>query len=265
MPYSRANGVKIHYEISGEGVPFVFVHATPFDHNLFLYQVSHFSTYFKVIAVDMRGFGRSEKPTGEFSLGEMATDILGVCRDEEVKRAILLGASVGSGIALWLALNHPELFQALILVGGNSGPGAHIPELIRGYTEVGVETYRLEQMKNLLTPDFMQSRIGNYLVRCALETNPWLSGESLGQVFRARGGTDLTPRLHEIKIPTLVINGEHDGSLAAGRRTAETIPGAVHKILPETSHACCVEDPAGFDALVGDFLRAHDLMPGAAG
>ena len=195
----------------------------------------------------------------------MAKDILGACRDEEVKRAILLGASVGSGIALWLALNHPELFQALILVGGNSGPGAHIPELIRGYTQVGVETYRLEQMKNLLTPDFMQSRIGNYLVRCALETNPWLSGESLGQVFCARGGTDLTPRLHEIKIPTLVINGEHDGSLAAGRRTAETIPGAVHKILPKTSHACCVEDPAGFDALVGDFLRAHDLMPGAAG
>ena len=59
MPYSRANGVKIHYEVSGEGVPFVFVHAAPFDHNLFLYQVSHFSTYFKVIAVDMRGFGRS--------------------------------------------------------------------------------------------------------------------------------------------------------------------------------------------------------------
>jgi pimeloyl-ACP methyl ester carboxylesterase len=40
------------------------------------------------------------------------------------------------------------------------------------------------------------------------------------------------------------------------------IPGAVHRILPKTGHACNIEDPAGFDALVIDFLRAHHLMPG---
>ena len=47
---------------------------------------------------------------------------LGVCRDEEVKEAILGGVSVGSGMALLLGLDHPEMFKALILVGGNSGP-----------------------------------------------------------------------------------------------------------------------------------------------
>src|SRR5437016_12345627 len=97
------------------------VHANPFDHNLWMYQIAHFSTYFKVIAVDIRGYGRSDKPATPFSLKEMADDILGVCRDEGVKEVILGGVSVGSGMALLLGLDHPEMFKAVILVGGNSG------------------------------------------------------------------------------------------------------------------------------------------------
>jgi pimeloyl-ACP methyl ester carboxylesterase len=63
-----------------------------------------------------------------------------------------------------------------------------------------------------------------------------------------------------MKVPTLVINGEYDNSLAGGK-TASLIPGAVHKILPKTGHACNIEDPAGFDDCVIEFLRNHHLMP----
>ena len=67
----------------------------------------------------------------------MADDVLGVCRDEEVKEAILGGVSVGSGMALLLGLDHPEMFKALILVGGNSGAGriGHVTA-----TKIGIET-----------------------------------------------------------------------------------------------------------------------------
>jgi pimeloyl-ACP methyl ester carboxylesterase len=64
-----------------------------------------------------------------------------------------------------------------------------------------------------------------------------------------------------MNVPTLVINGELDHSLPAGKRTASLVPGAVHKVLPGTGHACCLEDPAGFDRLVIEFLRSHKLMP----
>jgi pimeloyl-ACP methyl ester carboxylesterase len=97
-----------------------------------------------------------------------------------------------------------------------------------------------------------------------VERDPWLSGESIGQIFRARGGLDMTPRLATMKVPTSVINGEYDNSLAGGKKTASLIPGAVHKILPKTGHACNIEDPAGFDAFVIDFLRANNLMRSAA-
>jgi 3-oxoadipate enol-lactonase len=116
-------------------------------------------------------------------------------------------------------------------------------------------------MEDLVSPEFLESRLGSYLFRLFFERNSWLCGESIGQVFRARGGTDLTPRLGSLKIPTLVINGEYDNSLPVGKRTAALVPGAIHSVLPKTGHACCIEDPAGFDELVIVFLRSQGLMP----
>jgi 3-oxoadipate enol-lactonase len=94
-----------------------------------------------------------------------------------------------------------------------------------------------------------------------IEREPRLSGEAIAQVFMAGNHTDTTERLPAMTVPTLVINGEYDNSLPAGRHTASLIPGAVHKVLPGTGHACCIEDPAGFDRLVIDFLRERHLMP----
>jgi len=261
MPYSTANSLKIYYEVSGEGFPFVMVHANPFDHNLWMYQIAHFSTYFKVIAIDIRGYGRSDKPSAPFTLKDMADDVLGVCRDKSVTEAILGGVSVGSGMALLLGLDYPELFKALILVGGSSGPGGAIDERIQGYTKVGIEKYHIQHLKELVAPDFPQTKLGKYLLKTYVERDPWLSGESIAQIFRARAGTDVTPRLGSMKVPTLVINGEYDNSLKAGQRTASLIPGAMHRILPKTGHACCIEDPAGFDEFVIEFLRANRLLP----
>jgi 3-oxoadipate enol-lactonase len=259
--YSTANDLKIYYEVSGEGFPFVMVHANPFDHNLWMYQISHFSTYFRVIAVDIRGYGRSDKPTTPFSLNDMAGDILGVCRDEQVTQAILGGVSVGSGIGLLLGLDHPEMFKALILVGGNSGGAGSIEDRIHGYTKIGIEKYHIQHLKELVAPDFPETKLGGYLLNTFVERDPRLSGECIAQIFRARGGTDMAPRLGTMKVPTLVINGEYDNSLKAGQRTASLIPGAVHKVLPRTGHACNIEDPATFDAYVIEFLRANQLMP----
>src|SRR3990172_3466673 len=261
--YSTANGIRIYYEVSGEGSPFVMVHANPFDHNLWMYQISHFSTYFKVIAVDIRGYGRSDKPQTPFSLKDMTDDVLGVCRDQGVKVAILAGVSVGSGMAILLGLDHPEIFKAIILVGGSSGPGGFVEERIAGYTKVGIEKYHIQHLRELVAPDFADSKMGKYLLNTFVERDPWLSGQAIGQIFRARGGTDMTPRLSGMKVPTLVINGEYDNSLAGGKKTAALIPGAVHRVLPKTGHACNIEDPATFDAFVVEFLRAHQLMPAA--
>jgi 3-oxoadipate enol-lactonase len=260
MPYSRANGVDIWYEVAGDGPAMVLVHANPFDNTLWTYQVAHFSTWFKVISVDIRGYGRSIKQTTPFTLKDMCDDVVGVMKDAGVQRAVLGGCSVGSSIAILLGLDHPELFDAVILVGGNSEPSDRFGARIEGYTK-DLKDYHLKHMRLLVQPDFSESRLGAYLLNRYVERQPRINGEAIAQVFRASNANSTTDRLPSMKRPVLVINGEFDHSLGGGKRTASLIPGAVHKVLPGTGHACCLEDPAGFDALVTEFLQDRKLMP----
>ena len=260
MPYSRANGVDIWYEISGDGPALILIHANPFDHDLWLYQRAHFSTWFKIVAIDIRGYGRSAKVTTPFTLKSMCDDVIGIVDDLDIGRAVCMGCSVGSGTSILLGLDHPDRFEALILVGGNSGTSDRYMKRVEGYrSDLG--SYHIEHLRQLVEPQFAQSRLGGYLLNMFAERGPRLSGEAIARVFVAGNSTDTTERLPDMKVPTLVINGEFDHSRAAGERTARLIPGATHKILPGTGHACCIEDPVGFDALVLEFLRARALLP----
>lgn len=260
MPYSTANGVKIWYEVSGDGPSMVLIHANPFDNTLWSYQITHFSTWYKVISIDIRGYGRSDKVTTSYSLKDMCNDIVGVMKDTGVQRAILGGCSVGSSMALLLGLDHPDLFDAVILVGGNSSASTRYQDRIAGYT-TNLPDYHLKHLHLLVQNEFANSRIGAYLLNRYIERQPRLNGFAIAEVFKAANSTSTTDRLGTMKPPVLVINGEFDHSRPAGEETARLIPGAVHKVLPGTNHACCLEDPAGFDRLVLDFLKEHSLLP----
>lgn len=259
MPYCPANGIRIYYEVSGEGFPLILIHANPFDHRLWLYQVARFSTYFKVISVDLRGYGYSDKPTTQTSLAMMAEDVMGVCRQEEVKQAVVAGISVGGNIALQLGLDHPEIFKALILVGCSSGPSQHRTR-IDGYVKEGAKKYHIQHLRSLVSPEFAESALGKYLLGLFTDTDSKLKPESLRRIFEALEVKDLTPRLAELRMPVLVVNGEFDGTLPRSREMSERIPGALHRIVPGAGHGCCLENPMVFDELAREFLRKNKFI-----
>jgi len=260
MPYYRANGIDIWYELTGDGPALVLIHANPFDHDLWLYQTAHFSSLFKVVGIDIRGYGRSAKIATPFTLKDMCDDVIGVMDELDIGRAVLMGCSVGSGTAILLGLDHPDRFDAIILVGGNSGPSDRYMKRVDGY-RADLAGYHIKHMRELVAPAFAESRLGRHLLNMFVEREPRLKGDAIAQVFMAGNSTGTTGRLLEMQPPVLVINGEFDRSLPAGKRTASLVPGAVHKVLPGAGHACCIEDPAGFDALVMEFLSARGLMP----
>jgi pimeloyl-ACP methyl ester carboxylesterase len=266
MPISRANGLDIYYERAGSGPPLVLIHALPFDHNLWLYQVERFSFRFTTVAMDLRGWGRSTKPHSPFSLGDMGNDILGVLADERIAAgAIVLGCSIGSKLALMLACDHPQIFQAAILVGGNSGPQNQFDHRIAAYrahhAAGTLRDYHLGHLRHGVTQKWADSCIGRYLLEGFAERGALLDPESIAQVFQALTVSDLTARLPAYKSPTLIVNGEHDNALPGGTRTAALIAQAEHKILPDTGHCCFLEDPASFEAVVQSFLLRNNLWP----
>lgn len=254
MPFSESTGAKIYYEVAGQGPPLVFVHANPFDRRLWTYQTARFSQRFTTINVDIRGYGFSDKPETPFSLQDMADDVAGVCAKEGVERAIIVGCSVGSGIALLFGLDRPHMVEGLVLVGGSSRGGGNIQNRIDGYTSGDLAGYRRKHMRELFAPGFPETPHGRWVMNLFDENSHTLSGECIAQIFRARAGCNMTPRLSTIAAPTLVINGAHDVSLEAGRETAVGVAGARQVVIPNTGHACSIEDPWAFDEAMIGFL-----------
>ena len=134
MPWSRSNGLRIYYETAGEGPPLVLLHANPFDHSMWLYQIAHFARRYTVVAPDLRGYGRSDKPETAFTFTDMVKDVLGVVRALGLDRIALCGVSIGATLALQIALDHPALVKAQILVGGESANPPVFAMLAEDYT-----------------------------------------------------------------------------------------------------------------------------------
>jgi 3-oxoadipate enol-lactonase len=260
MPYCARNGVKTYYEVSGEGFPVVLVHANPFDRRLFLYQVAHYSTFFRVINIDLRAYGYSDKPDKPTSMVEMCEDVVAVCRQEGALEAVVLGVSVGGVMGLQLGLDHPEIFKALILVGCSSQPGDRYQARVDGYMNEGLSKYHIQHLTSLVSKDFPQTKMGKYLLGMHTEMDPRLSAPAISEIFHALQNRDLTVRLPELKMPVLIINGEFDNSLKRSKEMSTKIAGAEHHVIPGAGHACCLEDPAMFDEIVLAFLRKHGFI-----
>jgi pimeloyl-ACP methyl ester carboxylesterase len=260
MAYSTSNGVRVYYETVGEGPDLVFAHANPLDHRMRLYQTACLSRRFRVTVNDLRAYGRSDKPVHRYPFGDVTADVRAICDRTVQGRAILGGASMGAKLALDLALAEPDRFAALVLVGGNAFRGASYDSRIEGYRS-RLESYRAEHLADLVAPSFRDSGLGRHLMAWLTEDTAALSGEAIARLFEAFDGVDLGGQVASLRLPVLIVNGEHDLSLAGARRTAALIPGAVHRIIPDAGHLCCLEAPAAFDAIVKEFLAANGLWP----
>jgi pimeloyl-ACP methyl ester carboxylesterase len=87
-----------------------------------------------------------------------------------------------------------------------------------------------------------------------------LSASAIAEIFHALQNRDLTARLPELRMPVLIMNGEFDNSLERSKEMSTRIAGAEYRMIPGAGHACCLEDPATFDANVLAFLEEHKFF-----
>jgi len=262
MPFSTRTGPRIHYEVQGQGPAMVLIHANPFDRRLWLYQAARYSGFYKVINVDLRAYGHSDKVETPYTLQDLKDDVRGVMACEGVEKAIFMGVSVGSGISMLMALDHPEACEAIVLVGGSSDGPRDVESIVARVRQETLGADIMGLMRSYTGPGFADTRTGAWLLNQFVDRAQDQSAAAIAQVFRARASLYMTDRLAALTVPTLVVNGEFDNSLVRGRRTASMVPGAKHALLPGTGHACVIEDPEGFDGAVVPFLRDLGLWRG---
>jgi pimeloyl-ACP methyl ester carboxylesterase len=113
MPTATVNGVRLHYDVSGEGTWLTLLHGFTLDGRMWADQVPAFATHFRVLVPDMRGFGRSEAVD---SPHPQAADIAELLRFLGATQTHLVGLSMGGGVAVDIALAYPTLVQSLVLV-----------------------------------------------------------------------------------------------------------------------------------------------------
>jgi pimeloyl-ACP methyl ester carboxylesterase len=253
VPHVDVNGARLWVEEEGSGTAVLFIHGGLGDLRLWEPQARALSQRFRCIRFDQRLWGRSETPGVEFSLVE---DVVGVLDALDVERAALVGLSFGGGVALDVALTHPERVWAVAHVaGGVSG----LP--VDPYTKEQETAYEAAVDSGLLDTameiDFaVWAPLGaDDTMRELWRVTPFARGIPEGIVAAARPETHA--RLAEIAAPTLVILAALDPpeQKDAGRRVARTVPGAQLAEV-DSDHYLALRNPQQVTELLLEFLTA---------
>ena len=258
------NGAELYYEAGGGGEPLVLVHAGIADARMWDAQVDAFSTQYRTIRHDMRGFGRSPMVEGPYS---HHADLRALLDALEVERASFVGCSRGGGAVLDFALENPGRVGALVLVGAAVGgfefdeePPEEWDELVAADDAGDLERVsELEVRMWVDGPGRGPGAVDPAVRDLVREMNLIaLKNEALGIDEELEPQPPAATRLPQIHAPTLVVVGDEDRprTLAAADLLAEELPNVRKVVMPGTAHLPNMERPGEFNRLVLEFLRS---------
>jgi 3-oxoadipate enol-lactonase len=256
--------VELYAEVAGEGPAVALVHEGICDSRMWDPQWDSWSREFRLLRVDLRGFGRTPLEPGRFA---HARDLVAALEAHGFDRVALVGVSLGGRVVLEVALARPELVTALVLVAPGLPGHAWSEQALAGWgeEEAALEAGDLERAVELnlrmwvdgprRRPEGvdagLRARVAE-MQRRAFELQLLLEEDEEELLVE-----DLAQRLNEIQAPTLVLVGEEDqpDMHAIADRLAQEIPGARRATIPNTAHVPSMERPREFDELVLPFLR----------
>lgn len=250
MPTVRSHGVKIRYQLLGDGPPLVLVHGWTASGRTNWELPGWFDTlkpHYRLIVPDLRGHGRSEKPHRKagYSLPLLAADVLAVMDHAGVERARLMGYSMGGMVTLELLTHHGERVSAAVV----GGMGAAFPAR-RRQNCVDEES---EEPPELARSWANRARgIASYLRHYdAIAQNAVWRG-----VFKGKGPIREPELLGTVTQPVLIVAGTRDPLCPGTRLLAERLPNATRVLLSGRNHISAVADPRYKQAVL-DFLAAN--------
>jgi pimeloyl-ACP methyl ester carboxylesterase len=266
--FVRVGDQLVHVEQAGSGEPVVLIHGFGASTYSWRKVMPALAASHRVVAIDLNGFGYTQRPTSRASYTREAQAklVLGTLDALGIDRAHIVGHSYGGGLTLYLASRHPERFRTMVLVDSSAPtyandrrsrfaalrpldvlfvrsvvlrPGMVRKGLLRSYYD-----------DSLVTPELVQA----YLDRLAIEG---VGGAFYGLTAPAPAGEPV--ELEKIAIPSLVIWGAHDVLISpeTGRRAAARLPRAEFVLFDKSGHLPMEEEPEAFLNTVLPFLERH--------
>ena len=250
MPTFDSNGVPIHFEVHGEGMPVVFVHGltVSFERNFrragWVEPMN--KAGFQVIGLDLRGHGVSGKPHAQdaYGLASYAADVLRLRDFLKLDRPGLIGYSLGGHIALYLAAHHGEQFGKIVVGGIGDAAIGH-----------GAHTHVVQQIMDALDADDPQT-VADPTIRMyrTLADESPNDLRALRAAAREPFANHDVAQVRAIRTPVLVIVGGRDDVAGSADALAAAIPGAQFVVIPERNHFNAVGDYRYINAVIS-FLK----------
>lgn len=268
MP-AQIEGALHTHRTGVDGPVMLFVHPNPYDGSAWMYQLAHLASWYRCVAVDLPGFGRSPKAWPGLTLDGLAD----ACWDavdavDSEGKAIVVGCSIGSPIVARMERRRPERTGAVVISGTGHWETADyqalLSDLIETYEEEGVG-YRLRFAHHDLSAVFRATPLGHFIVDQLLSRDAFVDIPSVQLELRALIEENTQDFYSSLAAPAIILTGTEDGShdraVELWKRTNDLEIG----ILPGAGHACQLEQPWLFDQLLLDFLDRHGLGPAAVG
>lgn len=265
--FAEINEASLYYEIAGSGPAVALLHFGLGDSRFWDAQFPVFAERYTVVRYDYRGFGKSSMPPGEYTQrGDLAAllDHLGI------GKVALVGVSMGAGLTIDYALEHPDRVTALVAVAGGPPSGEPTEEdkadfaRFFGPIEEAEQAGDIERANDLevhiwvdgpnRTPEQVPSAAREKVRMMNLDS--WRRQDELKQGKPLPLDPPAGRRLGEIRVPTLVVVGDEDVPpvLRTVDFVAANIPGAQKVVMHGTAHAPNMEKPEEFNRTVLDFL-----------
>ncbi len=258
----KANGISMNYDIKGKGENLVLIHGAGDNCNMWYHQIPFFSQRYRVITYDIRGFGKSESPEGKEYRSLFTIDLYELMKVIGVQEAYFLGYSLGGRIAIELAINHPKMVRALMLVNTNLGLTSPSPETVERRRMILdlLDKGDAEKVTEIMTtysfsPDFKSRNPAEFKKYMKVKLQNDIYG--FARLTRSLGTPASPIEFNKIKCPVLIVVGKYDLLIGQEhtKQAQEAISGSKLVTLP-TGHAAMIEMPDLFNSTILEFLSS---------
>jgi len=266
MPHVSVNGIRLYYEVTGQGTPLVFAHEFAGDCRSWDPQVAHFARRYRVITYNARGYPPSDVPEAldAYSQDIAVDDLRGVVEQAAGGPAHICGLSMGGYATLHFGLRYPDLARSLVVAG--CGYGSDGPEAFQRDADALSERIQQNGMA-AVAPLYAEGPMRVQFQR--KDPQGWRAfadalarHSTTGSAMTLRGVQGRRPtvyslqdRLARLTVPTLIVTGDEDEPcLEPGVFMKRQIKTAGLLVVPNTGHVINLEEPAAFNAAVLEFL-----------
>lgn len=212
MPHATLKDVDLHYALAGDQSAPVLVLSNSLGATMDMWQpqLAELSTHFQVLRYDTRGHGLSSVPPGPYSIAQLGGDVIGLLDHLKLDRAHFCGLSMGGITGMWLALNHPDRINKLVLsnTAAYIGPAENWTNRAAAVQKNGMTSIADAVVERWLTPDYAQEHANQVQHLKAMLTSTPADGYAANCI--AIRDNDLRKEVDGIRAPTLVISGNGD-------------------------------------------------------